>query len=379
MDVVRTRIRIFRRLLQREAAEQYILLTLVAFGASISITRLFLSLANYPQIGGGELHIAHVLWGGLLLYAAALLPLLFANRGVYTVAALLAGTGVGLFIDEVGKFITQQNDYFYPIAASIIYVLFLLTIVLFLHARRVARTRSRDELTHVFEDIWEALQHTLTPAQHKRLRARLETAANSAPSRRHADLAGALVAFLDADAASTPRAADRPQRPSRFFRRIVGRLFSEKSLRLILVVGLTCIGLLSLKNPASVLLAPWLPPGIIDFLLNLRVGRHVDTSPLGMWSSIRLGLEVIVGGLLLTSAILLAAKRKRLGAALGYLGLLLSLTTVDILLFYFEQFSTIITTSIQLVLFVGLIVYRRREGRGSMPAAAVVPDELAKG
>ncbi len=32
-----------------------------------------------------------------------------------------------------------------------------------------------------------------------------------------------------------------------------------------------------------------------------------------------------------------------------------------------------------LLLLVGLMVYRRREGRGSMPAAAVLPDEPAKG
>ncbi len=129
-----------RRFLQRDAAEQYIFLILLSFGGSVSLTRLFLTLTGYPQIGGGELHIADVLWGGLLLYAAALLPLLFANRGIYTAGAILAGTGVGLFIDEVGKFITRQNDYFFPIAASLIYVLFLLTIVVFLHIRRVACT-----------------------------------------------------------------------------------------------------------------------------------------------------------------------------------------------------------------------------------------------
>ncbi len=378
-NLIQRRARVFKRLLQREAAEHYVLLTLLAFGVSVSITRLFLSLADYPQIGGGELHIAHVLWGGLLLYVAALLPLLFANRGIYTLAALLAGTGVGLFIDEVGKFITRQNDYFYPVAASIIYVVFLLTIILLLHVRRVARTRSRDELTHVFEDIWEALQHTLTPAQYKRLRTRLETAARSAPSPRQADLASALLTFLDADALPEAATIDRPLASARRWRRTMGRAFSENSLRLILVCGLTGIGLLSLKNPASALLAPVLPPGTIDFLLNLHVGRHVDVSSIGVWPSIRIWLEVIVGILLLTSATLLALKRKRVGAATGYLGLLISLTTVDILLFYFEQFSTIITTSIQLLLFGGLMIYRRREGRGSMPAAAVLPDEPARG
>jgi len=33
-----------------------------------------------PQLAAGDLHIAHVLWGGLLLFAASLLPLVLANR-----------------------------------------------------------------------------------------------------------------------------------------------------------------------------------------------------------------------------------------------------------------------------------------------------------
>ena len=106
-----------RRPVRREGAERYLLFTLLSFATSVALTRLFLELANYPQLGGGELHIAHVLWGGLLLFAAALLPLIFANRWVYVTGSLLAGVGVGLFIDEVGKFITQTNDYFHPAAA----------------------------------------------------------------------------------------------------------------------------------------------------------------------------------------------------------------------------------------------------------------------
>ncbi|HEY5903448.1 MAG TPA: hypothetical protein VIU39_12900, partial [Anaerolineales bacterium] len=54
--------------MRREAAERYMFITLLSFSVSVSVTRLFLSLSGYPQIGGGELHIAHVLWGGLLLF-----------------------------------------------------------------------------------------------------------------------------------------------------------------------------------------------------------------------------------------------------------------------------------------------------------------------
>jgi len=77
--------------------------------------------------------------------------LIFANRWVYKVSALLAGVGVGLFIDEVGKFITQSNNYFYPAAAPIIYAFFLLTVLLYLQVRRSLSRDARVELYYALD------------------------------------------------------------------------------------------------------------------------------------------------------------------------------------------------------------------------------------
>ncbi len=347
------------RLVQRESAERYLILTLLSFAASVSLTRLFLSLSSYPQIGKGDVHIAHVLWGGLLLYTAAILPLLFANRRIYTISALLAGSGVGLFIDEVGKFITQENDYFTPVAASIVYVVFLLTIALLLHIRRLGRAENRDEITKAFESIWESLHHPLPSREYMRLKTRLEGFVNSAPSRRYADLAEALLKFLDTDASRIHVPRNKLVKSIGLTRRKTAHLFSDRYLRIYLMLGLLAIGLLNLKNPISILLARWLPPNI-SALLAIYAGRHVEAATSPLWSSIRLILEVSVGVLLLTAAGLLAVKRNRQGAAMGYVALLLSLTTVDVLLFYFEQFSTIITTMIQFLLLIGIVIYQRR-------------------
>jgi len=357
MNGLRTRVRQFTRLIQREAADHYVFLTLLSFAASVSLTRLFLSLTGYPQVGGGELHIAHMLWGGLLLYVASLLPLLFANRRVYSMGALLAGAGIGLFIDEVGKFITQRNDYFFPVSASIIYMLFLLTLALFFEIRHASRRQARDAVTRLFEDVWEALHYPLTNAEYRRLRARLETAAQSAPSERHASLANALLTFLDTDAPASP-ASDAALGKSGTSSRRYARLIAHDSLRLYLVIGLVPIAALTLKNPLTVLLATSMPQ-VSSWLSSLHIGREVPAAAAPFWFSVRLGLEVFVGTLMLISAGLLAAKRHRLGAATGYWALLLSLTVVNVLVFYFEQFSTIISTALQFILLIGMIIYRR--------------------
>src|SRR5258707_2828396 len=92
-----------RSLVRSHNAHTYLLITLVSFSTTVVMTRLFLTLTGFPKIGGGVLHIAHLLWGGLLLFIASILAILLANRWAYVTNALFSGIGVGLVIDEVGK------------------------------------------------------------------------------------------------------------------------------------------------------------------------------------------------------------------------------------------------------------------------------------
>ena len=62
---------------------------LAAFVVTVIATRVYLELANYPQIGNSVLHVAGALWGGLLLLAAVLLPMGLANRWAIQADALL--------------------------------------------------------------------------------------------------------------------------------------------------------------------------------------------------------------------------------------------------------------------------------------------------
>ncbi len=112
-------------LIRDSDADEAIELLLFIAVATILATRGFLRLTGYPQLGGGGLHIAHMLWGGLFMFAAIGLLLVFWNPAMRRLAAVVAGVGFGLFIDELGKFITADNDYFYRPTVAILYLVFL--------------------------------------------------------------------------------------------------------------------------------------------------------------------------------------------------------------------------------------------------------------
>jgi hypothetical protein len=113
----------------------------VAAIASFLGIRWFLAVTGYPRIGSNGIHIAHMLWGGLLMLLALLLLLSFLDRSVAHLAAVFAGLGFGTFIDEIGKFVTTDNDYFYRPAVALVYASF---VVAFLLARAFVGRRRLD-------------------------------------------------------------------------------------------------------------------------------------------------------------------------------------------------------------------------------------------
>jgi hypothetical protein len=111
--------------------------------ATILIVRFYLEVTGYPQLGNSTLHISHLLPGTILMLAAILIMLAAVNRAVRDFAAVLAGIGFGLSWDELGKFITQSNNYFFKPTLGLIYLTF---VILYLLARYAGQRRlSQDD------------------------------------------------------------------------------------------------------------------------------------------------------------------------------------------------------------------------------------------
>jgi hypothetical protein len=105
---------------------------------TILVIRFYLKITGYPQLGSSTLHIAHLLPGSLLMLAAILVLLAAVNRAARNFAAIVAGLGFGLVWDELGKFITKDNNYFFHATPGLIYLTF---VILYLIVRYAAQRR----------------------------------------------------------------------------------------------------------------------------------------------------------------------------------------------------------------------------------------------
>ncbi len=158
----------FRRPARSFDLHQQLTTLFVCAIATVLFTRALLAATGYPQVGGSSLHIAHVLWGGLLLLAALISAIAFLSPAAKPLAAIVGGVGFGLFIDEVGKFVTKDVNYFYRPAIAIIYVSF---VVLFGVIRWLTRSRfSAEEATLIGI---ESLQRAAVGALSEERRARV--------------------------------------------------------------------------------------------------------------------------------------------------------------------------------------------------------------
>ncbi len=134
----------------------------VAAVVAVHGIRIYLQATGFPQVGGGELHIAHLLWGGLLMLISVVLSLSFLGRRIHSWVAILGGLGFGTFIDELGKFITSDYDYFYRPAWIIIYLIFILMFFTFTALTRRRHPTGRAALATALDMIQNAVLFGLT-------------------------------------------------------------------------------------------------------------------------------------------------------------------------------------------------------------------------
>jgi len=326
---------------RREHAGDYMLTSLVAFAVTIIVTRVFLELTGYPQIGNEVLHFAHALWGGLLLIVAFMLPLAYANRWAIQISALLGGIGVGLFIDEVGKFITQTNDYFFPPALPLIYGFILLNVLVYIYFRRPHKEDPRNAMYQALNGLQDALDGDLDEAEESRIEAQLAIARDS-DRVEIASLAEAIQTYLEQEKydllAVKPSIWRRLSNWVDAFGKRLGRRMHRSIITGSLILWVTIV---------------------IGYIAVLIQGRTSIDLRVLQWRGALIGIQGLIGSLMVIALFLWLFGKEERGLNFAVGGFLLALVALQTFYFYISQFSAITATLLQLAFLQILLTYRR--------------------
>jgi len=180
-------------------AENLLEMFFVAAVTSVLAIRFYLQLTGYPQLGGGSIHIAHVLWGGIFMLAAFVLMFGFLGNSVRKFAAILGGVGFGAFIDELGKFITRDQNYFFQPTVALIYIIFVSLYLVFRYISQFQSLSKAESLMNALELCKEAVLHKMDGEEKARLEKLLEEADPAHPIRQ---ALGSIVQSLSVTAPS---------------------------------------------------------------------------------------------------------------------------------------------------------------------------------
>jgi hypothetical protein len=339
---------------RRDHAERYLLLMIAAFAITVAVTRWYLDLTGYPKVGGGGLHIAHMLWGGLLLIVAAIVPLVLVGRRMLLLTSVAAGIGVGLFIDEVGKFITESNDYFFAPAAPLIYGALLLLVALWLAVRRGPTDAALDAMQAAVDATRDGLDGRLNALDRDRVVAGLAAARASADP--------ALTALADQQAALllSPAMDARLGEPGWVARGdaqvLLERVMPLRLERVLIALGLLWTVIVAAFAALLLLALAWardpleitLPDGPVEF----------PADP--VWAIALLVVAVVVGVAGGIALVAILRHHEQAGLRLAIAATLLNLVAGGLLNFFVSQFGAMTTTVLYLVLLGLLLDYQRR-------------------
>lgn len=295
---------------------------LTASIVTIFIIRGFLKLTDYPQLSGAGLHVAHLLWGGLFMLVALLLMYAFLSRTATNIASVLGGVGFGAFIDELGKFITSDNNYFFQPTVAILYVLFVL---LYIFSKLLAQrsTVTEDEyLVNALDVVKEAVINDLDSEEKNRALMYLSRG-NSSDK-----LVKKLTAYLS-EVESIPVA--KTSLLTRI-RHEIARLYTITTQSQLLSRSLVLILGAQVFITAGVIIGIYLTQGKLSF---------------AEWGQL---ISSLLSALMLSAGIILIKRNQILAYRLFKADILTSLFITQFFLFYREQFMALIGLGVNVIL-----------------------------
>jgi hypothetical protein len=342
------------RLVRDLHAGPHLDLFFVSAVGSVLLIRFYLRLTGYPQVGGKTLHIAHMLWGGLLMLVALILLLAFLGRASRRWAALLGGIGFGTFIDELGKFITNDNDYFYRPAIALIYVVFIGAYVAIRTIRRRRVAAGEEYVVNALQELEQAALHDLQPEERERALHYLAKAEAGDP------LAAGLADLLRRLDVAPSRSPSRAQRAAAAILRQYRRLTRRPEFWRALIVFFVAELAIKLAHVAILVLRPEAGDSLAARLAFMS--REIDRYALPEW--LQLGSSLVSAAFVAMGIV--ALRRSRTAALrLFQRSILVSIFITQVFMFYRSQWEALVVLAFNLLVLLALeymLAHEEEEG-----------------
>ncbi|HDL18574.1 MAG TPA: hypothetical protein ENH29_05925 [Bacteroidetes bacterium] len=326
---------------------------LISAVSAVLAIRFFLQLTGYPQISSGGLHIAHMLWGGLLMLIAIVIALAFLSKASDQIAAILGGIGFGTFIDEVGKFVTADNDYFFKPTASLIYIIFILILLGVKAIQKYRKYSIREYLMNALRELEEVVSHDLDLEEKERALGYLAKCDQNEP------LVRSLQELFEKIEMVPVPPPNRFSRTKFYFRDIYRRVVDTRAFSTLLVIFF--IGQLTVKLLNAFFLVFLRGFGWTS-LLNLHFIGSIGEKMLQLtWVDWGQLIFSFIGGVFVLTGVYYIPTSKLKAYKMFQRSILVSIFFSQWFTFYTEEFSAILGLFFNILIYLALYFLIRRE------------------
>lgn len=211
------------------------------------------------------------------------------------------------------------------------------------------------------EILQEVLDHSIEQNEHEEMKHRLDNIIQNTKNHNYKRLAMELEDFVDSDAL-TP-----VDEESNLFDKIITTwskleesYLTETRFRVILIGAFALLGLPNFMRFIGFATVAFNPVQRMAFLENIASGFPISSSNMIVWAMMLVVFDGLAGAFLSISSILLLVERRNWSTQLASVSLILSLVAINLVLFYVEQFQTIINAITQYATLQAVYYYQRK-------------------
>lgn len=337
-----------QNLTKRENAADLVLLLMISGLVTLLVTRFFLQLFGWPTISFGVWHIAHANWGGALMVVGSILMLIFHGEKIRKTAAVISGMGWGLFIDEVGKYITKNNDYWFQPAIVVIYVSFIILYLVYRHLENNQPQDTKTLLYGAIDNLEDAAENDLSETKKREVINKLEKVIKKENDLNIKDLAKELKLFFEKQ---KTKEVDKKS----WWRILIAKtgyysynkFFKTRLVR----YGLTTYASVWAINEIQETIRILINPQKMQMIQKLNNGYDLISKSDFYMMVGKIMSDSVVAVFFVMGIFFMATKKKNKGLRFFQMGLIVSIFLSTVFKLYFEQFSEVLVLAISIILF----------------------------